>query len=151
MGDTVILLWSMRIPVFEYTGNVTWIKGNHNIRFGLDVSQQHMNHKEVGPTQLQIHRRLTGLYCPSGSTYLRLRQRKSQHGRIQFLCRLSSRPAAELAEQRANGRLGYAAHLAVCSLYFRHVAGESQTNPICRNGLGLFPGSLSRESWDRVL
>jgi hypothetical protein len=55
-------------PVFEYTGNVTWIKGNHNIRFGLDVSQQHMNHKEVGPTAFNFTGGLTGLYCPSGST-----------------------------------------------------------------------------------
>jgi hypothetical protein len=55
-------------PVFQYTGNVTWIKGNHSIRFGIDVSQQHMNHKEVGPTAFNFSGGLTGLYCPTGST-----------------------------------------------------------------------------------
>ena len=55
-------------PVFQYTGNVSWIKGNHSIRFGIDVSQQHMNHKEVGPTAFNFTGGLTGLYCPAGST-----------------------------------------------------------------------------------
>lgn len=54
-------------PVFQYTGNITWIKGNHSIRFGIDVSQQHMNHKEVGPTSFNFSGGLTGLYCPAGS------------------------------------------------------------------------------------
>jgi hypothetical protein len=52
-------------PVFQYTGNATWIKGNHSIRFGIDVSQQHMNHKEVGPTQFDFNGGLTSIYCPS--------------------------------------------------------------------------------------
>jgi hypothetical protein len=52
-------------PVFQYTGNATWIKGNHSIRFGIDISQQHMNHKEVGPTQFNFNGGLTSLYCPS--------------------------------------------------------------------------------------
>jgi Carboxypeptidase regulatory-like domain/TonB-dependent Receptor Plug Domain len=51
-------------PVFQYNGNVSWIKGNHNFRFGIDVSQQHMNHKEVGPTQFNFTGGVTGLYCP---------------------------------------------------------------------------------------
>jgi hypothetical protein len=55
-------------PVFQYSGNATWIKGNHSIRFGLDVSQQHMNHKEVGPTQFNFTGGLTSLYCPSASS-----------------------------------------------------------------------------------
>jgi hypothetical protein len=55
-------------PVFEYTGNATWIKGNHSIRFGIDVNQQHMNHKEVGPTQFNFTGGLTSLYCPSTAT-----------------------------------------------------------------------------------
>ena len=29
---------------FQYNANATWIKGKHNIRFGLDISRQHMNH-----------------------------------------------------------------------------------------------------------
>jgi Carboxypeptidase regulatory-like domain/TonB-dependent Receptor Plug Domain/TonB dependent receptor len=52
-------------PVFQYTGNATWIRGNHSIRFGLDISQQHMNHKEVTPTQFNFNGGLTSLYCPS--------------------------------------------------------------------------------------
>ncbi|WP_158615255.1 TonB-dependent receptor [Acidipila sp. EB88] len=38
-------------PVFEYTANATWTKGRHTIRFGFDISQQHMNHIEIQPTQ----------------------------------------------------------------------------------------------------
>lgn len=52
-------------PVFEYAGNVTWVKGNHSIRFGIDISQQHMNHQEVSPTSFSFTGGLTGLYCPS--------------------------------------------------------------------------------------
>ena len=55
-------------PVFQYSGNVSWIKRNHNIRFGLELSQQHMNHKEVGPTQFNFTGGLTSLYCPSASS-----------------------------------------------------------------------------------
>lgn len=55
-------------PVFEYLGNGTWTKGNHIIRFGIDISQQHMNHKEVSPTSFGFTGGLTGLYCPSGTT-----------------------------------------------------------------------------------
>lgn len=55
-------------PVFQYSGNATWIKGNHSIRFGLDISQQHMNHKEVGPTQFNFTGGLTSLHCPSESS-----------------------------------------------------------------------------------
>jgi hypothetical protein len=29
---------------FQYNANATWIKGKHNVRFGLDISRQHMNH-----------------------------------------------------------------------------------------------------------
>lgn len=52
-------------PVFQYSGNATLIKGNHSIRFGIDVNQQHMNHKEVGPTQFNFTGGLTSLFCPS--------------------------------------------------------------------------------------
>ena len=55
-------------PIFQYTGNTTWIKGKHSIRFGVDINQQHMNHKEVGPTQFNFSGGLTSLYCPSTST-----------------------------------------------------------------------------------
>jgi len=55
-------------PVFQYTLNATWVKRNHSIRFGIDVSQQHMNHKEVTPTQFNFNGGLTSLYCPSASS-----------------------------------------------------------------------------------
>ena len=29
---------------FQYNANATWTKGKHNVRFGLDISRQHMNH-----------------------------------------------------------------------------------------------------------
>jgi hypothetical protein len=59
---------SYKDPVFQYTGNVTWLKGNHNIRFGIDVSQQHMNHQEVTPTYFNFSGGNTSLYCPSSTT-----------------------------------------------------------------------------------
>jgi hypothetical protein len=55
-------------PVFQYAGNATWVRGNHSIRFGIDVSQQHMNHKEVNPTAFNFTGGLTSLYCPSTSS-----------------------------------------------------------------------------------
>ena len=41
-------------PVFEYSANVTKIKGSHNIRFGEDIVRLHMNHKEVRNTVFQF-------------------------------------------------------------------------------------------------
>lgn len=35
-------------PVFQYAGNVNWLKGKHSIEFGTNISQQHMNHLEPG-------------------------------------------------------------------------------------------------------
>lgn len=55
-------------PVFEYTGNATWNKGRHSIRLGIDISQQHMNHKEVATTSFTFTGGLTGLFCPTGSS-----------------------------------------------------------------------------------
>lgn len=37
-------------PIFQYASTGTWTKGKHTIGFGFDISQQHMNHKEVQPT-----------------------------------------------------------------------------------------------------
>lgn len=48
-------------PVFQYTGNVAWNKGSHNIRFGIDVSQQHMNHVQPYPDQFRFTGGLTAL------------------------------------------------------------------------------------------
>lgn len=42
-------------PVFQYVANATWIKGKHNIRFGANISQQHMDHFEVTPTMFAFN------------------------------------------------------------------------------------------------
>jgi hypothetical protein len=55
-------------PVFQYTGNVSWTKGNHSVRFGIDISQQHMNHQEVTPTAFSFSGGNTGLYCPTATS-----------------------------------------------------------------------------------
>jgi hypothetical protein len=34
-------------PIFEYLANATKTKGNHTIRFGADISRQHINHIET--------------------------------------------------------------------------------------------------------
>lgn len=36
-------------PVTQYTANATWIKGSHNVRFGVDIARQHMNHEDSRP------------------------------------------------------------------------------------------------------
>ena len=33
-------------PQWQYTANANWIKGTHNVRFGLDMSEQHLNHTQ---------------------------------------------------------------------------------------------------------
>ena len=48
-------------PIFEYAANATLIKGRHTIRFGVDVSQQHMNHIEIQPTQFSFTGGVTSL------------------------------------------------------------------------------------------
>jgi hypothetical protein len=48
-------------PVFQYTGNANWVKGKHNVRFGIDISQQHMNHIEISPTQFSFTGGVTSL------------------------------------------------------------------------------------------
>jgi hypothetical protein len=42
-------------PVFQYIANVTKIKGRHNMKFGTNISQQHMNHFEVAPTSISFN------------------------------------------------------------------------------------------------
>jgi hypothetical protein len=37
-------------PLYEFAGNATWTRGNHVVRFGMDVIRQHMDHIGVGPT-----------------------------------------------------------------------------------------------------
>ena len=53
-------------PVFEYTANVTKIKGSHNIRVGEDIVRLHMNHKEVRNTVFQFTGGVTSL--PGGAS-----------------------------------------------------------------------------------
>ena len=50
-------------PVFQYSGNVTWIHKNHSFRFGIEVSQQHMNHQEVSNTYFSFTGGATSLNC----------------------------------------------------------------------------------------
>jgi len=52
-------------PVLQYGANATWIRGSHNLRFGLDLSQQRVNHIEVPPTQFTFTGGITAL--PGGA------------------------------------------------------------------------------------
>ena len=57
-------------PIFQYTANATWVKGSHNIRFGADVDQQHMNHQETNPTSFGFNGGATSLNGgPGTNTY----------------------------------------------------------------------------------
>lgn len=53
-------------PVFQYIANATKIEGAHTIRFGANVSQQHMNHFETAPTSFSFNGGATqcGSGCP---------------------------------------------------------------------------------------
>jgi hypothetical protein len=53
-------------PVFEYTGNITKIKGSHNIRAGEDLLRMHMNHIEVRNTFFEFTGGVTDI--PGGPT-----------------------------------------------------------------------------------
>ena len=46
---------------FQYTGNVSWIKGSHNLRFGVDVNRQMMDHFEIAPTAFNFGGSVTSL------------------------------------------------------------------------------------------
>ena len=46
---------------FEYSGNASWMKGSHNVRFGFDVNRQHMIQEEVGPTSFTFSGGVTAL------------------------------------------------------------------------------------------
>ena len=48
-------------PVFQYSGNATWVKGRHNTKFGVNISQQHMNHNEVYPDAFSFSGGVTAL------------------------------------------------------------------------------------------
>ena len=57
-------------PIFQYTANATWVKGSHNIRFGVDVDQQHMNQQETNPTSFGFNGGATSLNGgPGTNTY----------------------------------------------------------------------------------
>jgi hypothetical protein len=46
---------------FQYSGNASWIKGAHNIRFGFDLNNQHMDHFEIAPTNFTFNGNVTSL------------------------------------------------------------------------------------------
>jgi hypothetical protein len=48
-------------PVFGYSANFTKIKGTHTIKFGFNLSQQHMNHVETGPDNFSFTGGVTAL------------------------------------------------------------------------------------------
>lgn len=47
--------------VVPYSGDASVVKGAHTIKFGLDVSQQHMNHNEVVPDSFNFSGGVTAL------------------------------------------------------------------------------------------
>ena len=51
---------------FQYTGNVSWIKGSHNLRFGVDLNRQHMDHFEIAPTNFGFNGNVTSLRGGAG-------------------------------------------------------------------------------------
>lgn len=51
---------------FQYTGNVSWIKGTHNVRFGVDLNRQHMDHFEIAPTNFAFNGNVTSLRGGAG-------------------------------------------------------------------------------------
>ena len=53
-------------PINQYTANTTWIKGSHNIRFGYDMSRQHMNHQETRPDGFTFSGGATSLAASAG-------------------------------------------------------------------------------------
>jgi hypothetical protein len=48
-------------PVFQYSADATRIKGSHSIKFGMNLSQQHMNHNELTPDQFSFSGGVTAL------------------------------------------------------------------------------------------
>ena len=51
---------------FQYTGNVSYIKGKHNLRFGVDLNRQHMDHFEIAPTNFSFNGNVTSLRGGAG-------------------------------------------------------------------------------------
>ncbi|MGH9587576.1 MAG: carboxypeptidase regulatory-like domain-containing protein, partial [Acidobacteriaceae bacterium] len=41
-------------PIISYAANATWTRGNHSIKFGTNINQEHMNHNEVSPDSLNF-------------------------------------------------------------------------------------------------
>ncbi len=57
-------------PIFEYLANATKTKGNHTIRFGTDISRQHINHIETNNNVFTFTGRRTSLNGgPSANQY----------------------------------------------------------------------------------
>jgi hypothetical protein len=47
--------------VSQYSADASLVKGTHTIRFGMNFSQQHMNHNEVAPDELNFSGGVTSL------------------------------------------------------------------------------------------
>jgi len=48
-------------PVYQYSANATRIVASHSIKFGINISQQQMNHTEVTPDQFSFSGGVTAL------------------------------------------------------------------------------------------
>jgi outer membrane receptor protein involved in Fe transport len=75
---------------FEYTANASWVKANHNIRFGVDISKYSLNHYEATSAM--------GVFAfTGGATTLRGGPSANQYNSFaQLLLGLTSSVASEL-------------------------------------------------------
>lgn len=48
-------------PQQQYTANATWLKGTHNIRFGMDIWRRAMDHVEFAPTNFAFTGSVTAM------------------------------------------------------------------------------------------
>lgn len=46
-ANNTFMPYFRRDPQYQYVANANWIKGTHNVRFGLDLYNQHMNHAQA--------------------------------------------------------------------------------------------------------
>ena len=103
---------------FQYNLNTTWIKGAHSVRFGLDITRQHMNHTTAGAR-------------PEPARPVRLRRRTHGSARrrlsepVQQLRHVSSGLHHVDRHQRADGIADHHAQLGARILRPRPVAGDA--------------------------
>jgi hypothetical protein len=58
-------------PQFQYVANASWTKGTHNIRFGMDLYRQHLNHTQPELSPGATHGAQGGFAFAGGPTALR--------------------------------------------------------------------------------